>query len=55
MCLKVDKYIFPVLHNHINLGNNVFYNLCDCGNEFIERLTTNEQVARNSSSLFLVL
>ena len=29
----------------------MFYNLCDCGNEFIERLTTNEQVARNSSSL----
>ena len=50
-CVEVDKYMCPVLRNQINLGNNVIYSLCDCGNEFIEKLTSNEQVARNSLSL----
>ena len=49
--IEVDKYICPVLHNQINLGNNVLYNLCDYGNVFIEKLTINEQVACNSLSL----
>ena len=39
-----------MIHNQINLDNNVLYNLCDYGNELIEKLTTNEQVERNSLS-----
>ena len=26
---EVDKYFCPVLHNQINLGNNILYNLLD--------------------------
>ena len=48
---EVNKYICPVLRNQINLGNNVLYDLCDYGNECIEKLITNEQIARNSLSL----
>ena len=25
--VEVDNYICPILHNQINLGNNVFHNL----------------------------
>ena len=32
---EVDKYICPILHNQINLHNNVFLNLLDCDNEYI--------------------
>ena len=49
--VEVDKYICPVFHNQINLGNNVLYNLIDYGNECIEKITTNKQVTRNSLSL----
>ena len=24
--VEVDNYIYPILHNQINLGNNVFHN-----------------------------
>ena len=41
----------PVLHNQINLGNNVLYNLLDYGNKFIERLTSKEIIARDSLSV----
>ena len=41
----------PVLHNQINLGNNVLYNLLDYGNEYIENLTSTEIMARNSLSV----
>ena len=44
----VDNYICPILHNQINLGNNVFHNLLDYGNEYIEKLSVNEDIARNS-------
>ena len=30
------------------MGNNVLYNLLDYGNEIIEKITSKEQVARNS-------
>ena len=40
--VEVDKYICPVLHNQTNLGNNVWYNLLNYGNEFIEKLTSTE-------------
>ena len=34
-CVEVNNYICPILHNHISLGNNVFHNLLDDGNENI--------------------
>ena len=47
-CVEVDNYICPILHNQINLGNNVFHNLLDYGNENIESLSVDEDKARNS-------
>ena len=46
--IEVDNFICPILHNQINLGNNVFHNLLDYGNEYIEKLTILEDKARNS-------
>ena len=46
--VDVDNYICPILHNQINLGNNVFANLLDYGNENIESLSVDEDKARNS-------
>ena len=46
--IEVDNFICPILHNQINLGNNVFHNLLDCGNEYIEELSVTEDKARNS-------
>ena len=46
--VEVDNYICPILHNQINLGNNVFHNLLDYGNEHIEMLSVDEDKARNS-------
>ena len=40
-----------VIHNQINLGNNVLYNLLDYENKFIERLTSKEMIARDSLSV----
>ena len=34
--VEVDNYNYPILHNQINLGNNVFHNLLDYSNENIE-------------------
>ena len=31
--VEVDDYICPILHNQINLRNNIFHNLLDYGNE----------------------
>ena len=45
--VEVDNYICPMLHNQINLGNNVFHNLLDYGNENIEKLSADEDKARN--------
>ena len=30
--VQVDNFIYPIFHNQINLGNNVFHNLLDYGN-----------------------
>ena len=49
--VQVDKYICPILHNQLNLGNNVLYYLLEYGNGFIEQITSKEQGARNSLSL----
>ena len=49
--VEVYNYICPVLHNQINLGNNILYNLLEYGNKFIEKLTSTEIIARNSLSV----
>ena len=46
--VEVDKYICSIRHNQINLGNKILYNLLDHGNDYIENITTKEQVACNS-------
>ena len=40
------------INNQINLGNNVFHNLLEYGNENSEKLSVDEDKARNS--LFLI-
>ena len=46
--VEVDNYIYPILHNQINLGNTGFHNLLDYGNEIIEKLSVDEDKDRNS-------
>ena len=46
--VEVGHFIRPILHNQINLGNNVFHNLFNYGNEYIEKLSVGEDIARNS-------
>ena len=45
--LDLHNYIYPVLHNQINLRNSVLYNLLNYGNEFVEKLSPTEIIARN--------
>ena len=49
--VEVNKYMYPILHNQINLGNNVLYDLIDYGNKFIENLTLKEIIVRSSLSV----
>ena len=42
--VEVDKYICPILHNQINLDNNILYTLIDYGNKFIENITTKNKL-----------
>ena len=46
--VEVDNFICPILHNQINLGNNIFQNLLDYGNEYTEKLSVEEDIARKS-------
>ena len=46
--IEVDNFICPILHNQINLSNNIFHNLSDCGNENIEKFSVTEDMTRNS-------
>ena len=34
--VEIEKHICPILHNHINLGNNKLYYLLDYGNKYTE-------------------
>ena len=43
----IDHYVSPILHNLINLGNNVLYNLFDYSNDIIEK-NIEEEIVRNS-------
>ena len=43
--------MYPILCNHINLGNNFLHNLLDYRNEYMENILTAEQVIRNSLSV----
>ena len=45
--VEVDHFISPIIHNQINLGNNIFHNLLDYSNEYIEKLSVDEDKARN--------
>ena len=46
--VQVDNFIYPIFHKQINLGNNFFHNLLDYGNKYIEKLSVDEDKARNS-------
>ena len=46
--VEIDNYVCPILHNQINLGNNVFHNLLEYGNKNIEKLSVDEDKACNS-------
>ena len=45
--VEVDKYSYPILYNAIYLRNNTFHNLLDYGNEYIEKLSLDEDKGRN--------
>ena len=47
-CVEVDNCICPILHNQINLGEYIFHNLLDYGNENIKELSVNENKAWHS-------
>ena len=49
--VEADKFICPVLHNQITLGNNVLYTLLDYGNEFIENIPSKEIIECNTLSV----
>ena len=46
--VEVDNFIYPILHNQMNIGGIVLHNLLDCGNKYIEKLSVKEDIARNS-------
>ena len=35
--VPINHYILPILHNQINLGDDVLYNILDYGNDKIEK------------------
>ena len=45
--VEVDNFICPILYNQINLGNSVFHNLLDYSNEYIEKISVDEDKACN--------
>ena len=51
--VQVDNFICPILHNQINLGINIFHNLLDYGNEYIEIISVDENKVRNSLLLII--
>ena len=44
----MDNFICPLLHNQIHLGNKLFHNLLEYGNEYIKNLSVDEDKDRNS-------
>ena len=46
-CVEVDNCICPILHNQINLGNNVFHNLLDYSNKYTEKLSVEGDIVYN--------
>ena len=44
----MDNSICPILHNQINLGNNVFHNLLDYSNTTLKKNSVDKDKARNS-------
>ena len=49
--VEVDKCNCPILHNKINVSNNVSYNLFNYGNKYIKIISIKEKVARNYLSV----
>ena len=49
--VELENYICPILHNQINLANNVLYDILDNRNIFVEKLVSKEIIAHNSLSL----
>ena len=45
---EVDNFVCPILHNRINLSNNVVHNLLDYGKECNENLSVAEDKGRDS-------
>ena len=50
--VEIDKYIYPILHYQINLGNKIFDNLLDYGNKYIKKVSVKEDIAQNSLLVF---
>ena len=44
----VKNFIDPVLHIQIGLGNDVLSNLLDLIDSYVEKLSTGDEVARNT-------
>ena len=45
--VEVDNFISPILRNQINLDNIFFITLLNYGNEYIEKLSVDEDKGRN--------
>ena len=45
--VEVYNFICPILYNQINLGYNVFHNLLEYGNEYIKKLSVDEDKVHN--------
>ena len=50
--VEVDNCICSILYYQINLGNNFFHNLLDYGNEYIQNLSIEEDIAQHSLLVF---
>ena len=46
--VEVNKITSPILHNQIRLGNNCFHKLLEYDNEYIEKLSVDEDKAQFS-------
>ena len=51
--IEVNKYIYPILRNQINSGNDGLYNSLDYGNELINNIATNEDNTCKRNNLLM--
>ena len=45
--VKIEKYTCSIFHNHINMGDKDLYKLLNYGNDYIEKITIREKIARD--------